>query len=126
VKIYTGDNLFELVVFMPTFRRPLLSSLSGGFNWKKEYKISIFDLLGFKIGSNYYIDKCLPMGCSISCKTFEHFSTFIHWLVCFKAGIFTTIFWVSIVKPKYYKIVVGPSVFSFAIGTPKRSQTPSN
>jgi hypothetical protein len=37
-----------------------------------------FDLLGFKIGSNYYIDKCLPMGCSISCSTFEHFSTFIH------------------------------------------------
>ena len=32
-----------------------------------------FDLLGFKIGSNYYIDKCLPMGCSISCSTFEHF-----------------------------------------------------
>jgi hypothetical protein len=25
-----------------------------------------FDLLGFKIGSNYYIDKCLPMGCSIN------------------------------------------------------------
>ena len=45
-----------------------------------------FDLLGFKIGSNYYIDKCLPMGCSISCKTFEHFSTFIHWLVCFKSN----------------------------------------
>jgi len=42
------------------------------------------------------------------------------------AGIFTTIFWVSIVKLQYSKIVVGPSVFSFAIGTPKRSQTPSN
>jgi hypothetical protein len=33
------------------------------------------------IGSNYYIDKCLPMGCSISCSTFDFFSTFIHWLV---------------------------------------------
>ena len=40
-----------------------------------------FDLLGFKIGDEYYIDKCLPMGCSISCLTFERFSTFIHWLV---------------------------------------------
>lgn len=45
-----------------------------------------FDLLGFKIGSNYYIDKCLPMGCSISCSTFEHFSTFIHWLVSQEHG----------------------------------------
>jgi hypothetical protein len=26
------------------------------------------------------------MGYSISCKTFEHFSTFIHWLVCFKSN----------------------------------------
>ena len=45
-----------------------------------------FYLLGFEIGSNYYIDKCLPIGCSISCKTFEQFSTFIHWLVCFKSN----------------------------------------
>jgi hypothetical protein len=45
-----------------------------------------FDLLGFKIGSNYYIDKCLPMGCSISCSTFEHFSTFIYWLVSLRHG----------------------------------------
>jgi hypothetical protein len=45
-----------------------------------------FDLLGFKIGSNYYIDKCLPMGCSISGSTFEHFSTFIHWLVSQEHG----------------------------------------
>jgi hypothetical protein len=70
------------------------------------------------------------MGCSISCKTFEQFSTFIHWLVCSKSNSknldhYLDVFWVSIVKPKYSKIVVGPSVFSFAIGTPKRSQTPS-
>jgi hypothetical protein len=45
-----------------------------------------FDLLGIKIGSNYYIDKCLPMGCSILCSTFEHFSTFIHWLVSQEFG----------------------------------------
>jgi hypothetical protein len=32
-----------------------------------------FDLLGFKIGDLYYIDKCMSMGCSISCSTFEHF-----------------------------------------------------
>ena len=35
-----------------------------------------FDLLGFKFDDMYYIDKCLPMGCSISCKVFEDFATF--------------------------------------------------
>ena len=35
-----------------------------------------FNLLGFKIDSDYFIDKCMPMGCSISCSTFEHFLHF--------------------------------------------------
>ena len=35
-----------------------------------------FDLLGFKIGNFYFIDKCLPMGCSVSCSHFERFSSF--------------------------------------------------
>ena len=39
-----------------------------------------FNLLGFKIDSDYFIDKCMPMGCSISCSTFEQISTFLHWL----------------------------------------------
>jgi hypothetical protein len=26
-----------------------------------------FDLLGFKIEEKFYIDKCMPMGCSASC-----------------------------------------------------------
>ena len=40
-----------------------------------------FDLIGFKIGEMYYIDKCIPMRCSISCSTFEHFSTVFQWFV---------------------------------------------
>lgn len=32
---------------------------------------SDFELLGFSIDSLYYVDKCLPMGCSISCKILE-------------------------------------------------------
>ena len=40
-----------------------------------------FDLLGFKIGDMYFIDKCMPMGCSISCSTIEDFSTFLQWFV---------------------------------------------
>lgn len=35
-----------------------------------------FDLLGFKIGNWYFIDKCLPMGCSVSCSHFERFLLF--------------------------------------------------
>jgi hypothetical protein len=30
-----------------------------------------FELLGIKIDGEYYIDKCLPMGCSISCIIFN-------------------------------------------------------
>lgn len=40
-----------------------------------------FDLLGIKINDEYYIDKCLPMGCSISCSLFEKFATFLQWIV---------------------------------------------
>lgn len=40
-----------------------------------------FDLLGFKFLGKYYIDKCLPMGCAISCSIFEKFSSFLHWLI---------------------------------------------
>ncbi|XP_062597918.1 uncharacterized protein LOC134259342 [Saccostrea cucullata] len=38
-----------------------------------------FCLLGFQHSGAYYIDKCLPMGCSLSCSLFEKFSTFLHW-----------------------------------------------
>lgn len=41
---------------------------------------SDFSILGFQIGSEFYIDKCMPMGCSISCSIFEKCSTFLHWL----------------------------------------------
>jgi hypothetical protein len=36
-----------------------------------------FDLIGITLEENYYIDKCMPMGCSISCAKFEQFSTFL-------------------------------------------------
>ena len=31
------------------------------------------DLLGIKFDNMYYIDKCLPMDCSVSCNLFEKF-----------------------------------------------------
>jgi len=45
-----------------------------------------FDLMGIKFDSFYFIDKCLPMGCSISPKLFETFSTFLQWVVEVKSG----------------------------------------
>ena len=40
-------------------------------------KIWDIELLGFKFGDQFYVDKCLPMGCSISCSHFEKFATFL-------------------------------------------------
>ncbi|KAK3096561.1 hypothetical protein FSP39_001295 [Pinctada imbricata] len=40
-----------------------------------------FELLGFSFKEQFYFDKCLPFGSSISCSLFEKFSTFIHWAV---------------------------------------------
>jgi hypothetical protein len=40
-----------------------------------------FDLLGIKLGDLYFIDRCMPMGCSISCSTFETFSKFLEWAI---------------------------------------------
>lgn len=42
---------------------------------------SNFRFLGFKWDNLYYYDKCLPMGCSSSCKLFETFSCSIQWIM---------------------------------------------
>lgn len=44
-----------------------------------------FDLLEIKVLDKYYIDKCMPMGCSISCSSFEKCSTFLHWTVQYES-----------------------------------------
>ena len=46
-----------------------------------------YHLLGFRVNSSFYYDKCLPMGCSSSCQIFELFTTFIHWLLQEKFGV---------------------------------------
>ncbi|XP_021367155.1 uncharacterized protein LOC110459297 [Mizuhopecten yessoensis] len=40
-----------------------------------------YELLGFQIDDKFYFDKVLPMGCSISCRLFEAFSSAIHWIM---------------------------------------------
>lgn len=44
-------------------------------------------LLGMKWDSLYYYDRCMPMGCSSSCKTFETFSTAVEWIAQTKIKI---------------------------------------
>ncbi|XP_048587466.1 uncharacterized protein LOC125570208 [Nematostella vectensis] len=44
-------------------------------------------LLGIKWRDVYYYDRCMPMGCSSSCKTFETFSTAIQWIAQSQFGI---------------------------------------
>ena len=44
-------------------------------------------LLGMKWRGLYYYDRCMPMGCSSSCKTFETFSTAIEWIARHKLNI---------------------------------------
>ena len=46
-----------------------------------------YHLLGMKWSGQYYYDKCMPMGCSSSCKTFENFSTAVEWIAQDKLGI---------------------------------------
>ena len=46
-----------------------------------------YHLLGIKWKGHYYYDKCMPMGCSSSYKTFETFSTAIEWIAQDKLGI---------------------------------------
>jgi hypothetical protein len=44
-------------------------------------------LLGMKWRGFYYFDRCMPMGFSSSCKTFEIFSTSIEWIARHKLAI---------------------------------------
>nr|XP_033795814.1 uncharacterized protein LOC117358235 [Geotrypetes seraphini] len=46
-----------------------------------------YPLLGFRFDGAYFYDRCLPMGCSISCSYFEMFSSFLHWVVVQRAGL---------------------------------------
>ena len=40
-----------------------------------------YHLLGFMVDGQYFYGRCLPMGCSVSCKLFEGFSCAIQWIL---------------------------------------------
>lgn len=70
------------------------STQLGKFHIRQVFRLLIvnpadFDLLGIKFDGKYYIDKCLAMGCSISCALFETFSPFLYWVVENKSGLST-------------------------------------
>ncbi|CAB4027902.1 Cortactin-binding 2, partial [Paramuricea clavata] len=46
-----------------------------------------YHLLGMKWWGLYYFDRCMPMGCSSSCKTFDIFSTAVEWIAQHKFNI---------------------------------------
>ena len=46
-----------------------------------------YRLLGFKWNNLFYYDKCLPMGCSVSCQLFETFATALHWILTSKLKV---------------------------------------
>ncbi|XP_078520162.1 uncharacterized protein LOC144784925 [Lissotriton helveticus] len=45
-----------------------------------------FSLLGMHFDGSFYVDRVLPMGCSVSCSLFETFSTFLQWRFTFVSG----------------------------------------
>ena len=48
---------------------------------------SQYTLFGMKWKDKYYFDRCLPMGCSSSCKIFETLSNALQWMARAKLGI---------------------------------------
>ena len=46
-----------------------------------------FDQLGFKFDGRFYFDKAMPFGCSIACKTWELFASFLEFSVARQATV---------------------------------------
>lgn len=78
---YTSfDNVIAMI------SGPSKGALIGKMDIKSAFRLfpiypGDFDLLGYEFRDQFFIDKCLPFGCSISCNIFEKFSTFLHWVV---------------------------------------------
>lgn len=48
-------------------------------------------LLGCRWQDRFFVDRCLPMGCAISCSLFEQFSSFLEWVVRDVSGLSSVI-----------------------------------
>ncbi|XP_033745490.1 uncharacterized protein LOC117331006 [Pecten maximus] len=82
------DNILKVIRSLGT------GALLGKMDIKSAFRLlpvhpSDLDLLGFKIGDKVFIDKCLPMGCSISCSLFEKFASLLQWIVSDRSKLAT-------------------------------------
>ena len=78
---YTSfDKAVELVMTVGTSAWLAKADIKSAF---RLLPVSPFDyeLLGFSFENMFYFDKCMPMGCSISCSLFEKFSSFLEYQV---------------------------------------------
>ena len=55
-------------------------------SWTSHTNLRQYHLTGFSWEQQYYYDKCLPQGCSSSCKIFEAVSTSLKWIMNHKLG----------------------------------------
>lgn len=80
VKYETFDNVVELIA---KFGKGALIAKCDILEAFRIMPISKqdYNLLGIKIGGQYYYDKVLPMGCRISCNLFEKFSNAMQWVI---------------------------------------------
>lgn len=73
----------ESMVEVPSWQKLMLNRRSGYC----QYIPQSFHLLGCCCQNSYFVDRCLPMGCSISCALFEAFSSFFEWAFREVAGV---------------------------------------
>ena len=83
VKYTSFDKVIEMIAIQGVNAKLAKIDIKSAFRLLPIYS-GDFDLLGFQFKGQYYIDKCLPMGCSISCSLFEKFASFLHWMVAHK------------------------------------------
>ena len=88
VKCSSFDKVVEMISSLGR------SAKIGKIDIRQAFRLLIinpadFDLMGITFCDMYYVDKCLPIGCAISCQLFERFSSFLHWLVQDTSGIET-------------------------------------
>ena len=82
----TGDDAISLI------KKCGRGSALAKTDIKSAYRIipghpSDYQLLGFQWKGKWYVDCCLPMGCSSSCRIFEEFSSSLEWIARHKLGI---------------------------------------
>ena len=80
VQYASVDDAVELVRKAGPGAEMAKADIESAFRLLPVHPVS-FRLLGFRLGGGFYFDKCLPMGCAISCAYFEAFSTFLEWLL---------------------------------------------